>query len=112
MTTSINQANADRRHLAGFRKFQRAALRAVDIVARSLVQHEGDCEARARALVKVSDMRSLVSAYKDAVVGERMVLRISAGQHAAGPGGETEGLCLRWVVDETAGPGGADAAVE
>jgi len=112
MSAGYKQPGADRRHLAGFRKLQRAALRAVDILGRSFVQHEVECETRARALIKVSDMRSLVSAYKEAVVGERMVLGISAGHHSSGPGDEAEGLCLRWVVDETAGPGGAEAAVE
>lgn len=112
MTSDTGRIRADKRHLAGFRKFQRAALKAVDIASRSLECEEPDCDVKARPAVKVSDMKSLVSAYKEAVVGERMVLGIDAVHHGGKAQDEPEELCLRWVVDETAGPGGEGEDIE
>ncbi len=67
------------RHLAGFRKFQNAALRALSLLSASLKKKKVD------QTLKVSDMKSLVSTYKEAVSGERGVLGLSGQQQGGGP---------------------------
>jgi len=93
-----NGSDADRiktRHLKGFSRFQLAALGALSILNRSLKESEGE-----RQQVKVGDIKSLVSAYAEAVEGERMVLGI------VGKGAVEEEATLRWVLDESTGPDG------
>ena len=99
MSQKINGAEGvNRRHLLGFRRFQNAALRALSVLSAALKEdRDGGDRARERSLaVKVGDMKSLVSAYKDAVAGERTVL----GLGGAVPDEWPEEMVVRWVDDE------------
>ncbi len=107
--TDSGRARADKRHLAGFRKFQKAALKAVDAASRRLDRDEPDPDAKARPTVKVSDMKSLVSAYKEAVVGERMVLGIDARPEGRPSDDWPDEMVIRWVDDEPQESDGEDA---
>lgn len=94
----------DTRHLRGFRRFQNAALKALAVVVRLLDGGAGDDDIPYRTAVKVSDMKSLVSTYKEAVVGERLVICADKEDDTHGSpeiGSETY---LKWMIDETAGP--------
>jgi len=81
----------NRRHLLGFRRFQLAALKALTVAVSAL----GEAGERPPA-VKVGDMKSLVSAYKEAVAGERTVLGLGGGHSDIWP----EEMVVRWVEDE------------
>jgi hypothetical protein len=98
---SSEPEKVNRRHLSGFRRFQNAALKALT-VAVSALNDEGEGDTCKKALaVKVGDMKSLVSAYKEAVTGERMVLGLGdASASADWP----EEMVVRWVEDEQQGP--------
>ncbi len=74
------------RHLTGFRKFQNAALRALTLLSEGLKKKKSD------QALKVSDMKSLVSTYKEAVLGERSVLGLSGRQQEEWP----EEVVVRW----------------
>lgn len=98
MHAKYDRDMADTRHLRGFRRFQYAALKALSVALKSLKsetasmpEHGGE-----RAAVKISDMKSLVSAYKEAVSGERMV----TGIESTGDAGWPEEMVVRWVDDE------------
>ncbi len=78
------------RHLAGFRKFQNAAIRALSLLSGGLKKKKAD-----RAL-KVSDMKSLVSTYKEAVMGERNVLGLVGEPQGEWP----EEVVVRWEDPE------------
>lgn len=94
---SNERERVNRRHLLGFRRFQNAALRALT-AAVSVLKDGGDDESSKKALaVKVGDMKSLVSSYKEAVTGERMVLGMGGGNSGDWP----EEMIVRWVEDET-----------
>jgi len=102
----------DTRHLRGFRRFQNAALKALAVVVRLLDGGAEDDDPPSKAAVKVSDMKSLVSTYKEAVVGERLVIGADKIESIHNNDKESPEMCLRWVIDETAGPGGAGAEDE
>lgn len=112
MVSDTEREKTDRRHIAGFKKFQKAAIRALGAALEPFNNKAEDTEEATVPVVKLSEMKSLVSAYKDAVIGERMVLGIGGAHQGGKLRDEPEELCLRWVVDETAGPGGKGADVE
>lgn len=99
----------DKRHVAGFRKFQNAAIKALAAVMRLIDGGPEDEKAAGRAVVKLSDMKSLVSTYKEAVVGEKMISGSEAEYKTHNNTEEDVEYCVRWVIDEDAGPGGAGA---
>ncbi|MGA2191754.1 MAG: hypothetical protein ABSG42_00035 [Nitrospirota bacterium] len=84
----------NKRHLTGFRRFQNAALRALSAISAEL-KKSGMAEG-GKSAVKVGDMKSLISAYKDAVVGERMVLGLTG---AIGGDSWPDEIMVRWVDD-------------
>lgn len=93
----------DKRHVAGFRKFQNAAIKALAAVMRLIDGGPEDEKAAGRAVVKLSDMKSLVSTYKEAVVGEKIVLgsdkSTDVGQSFEWP----DEMIVRWVDDDEQG---------
>jgi hypothetical protein len=93
--SSSEPERVNRRHLLGFRRFQSAALKALAVAVGAL-DDEGNEDASKKLAVKVGDMKSLVSAYKEAVTGERMVL----GLGDAVAGDWPEEMVVRWVEDE------------
>lgn len=105
--TQTDREKTDTRHLRGYRKFQNAALKALAVVVKLLEGGPDEEEPKPRTAVKVSDMKSLVSAYKEAVVGERMLIPTEKEDTDHNNSIEEEEICLRWVTDETAGPLGA-----
>ncbi|MBI5189092.1 MAG: hypothetical protein HZA22_00260 [Nitrospirae bacterium] len=112
MTLAANSSdNVNRRHLAGFRLLQRGALKVYKKAVRTLSGDDADADASKSKtpLVKPTDMKTLVSTYNDAVAGERTVL----GMDTTSPkSSEPEEVQLVWVIDETAGPGGATSDQE
>ncbi len=90
------------RHLTGFRKFQNAALRALALLSAGLKKKKAD-----RAL-KVSDMKSLVSTYKEAVQGERSVLGLSGEPQGEWP----EEVVVRWEDPDGETDGSGTQAAE
>ena len=74
------------RHLTGFRKFQNAALRALSLLSEGLKKKKSD------HALKVADMKSLVSTYKEAVMGERSVLGLTGEPQGEWP----EEVVVRW----------------
>ncbi|MGC2424146.1 MAG: hypothetical protein WA666_07340 [Nitrospirota bacterium] len=89
----IDDASINERHLTGFRRFQNAALRALSVLSTSLrPAPKGTDKKKAEASLKVSDMKSLVSTYKEAVSGERSVLGLSGHQQEQWP----EEMVVRW----------------
>jgi len=98
MKYDIDRIN--RRHLLGFRRFQNAALRALSSTV-SALKPDSTAKQKESAPVKIGDMKSLVSAYKDAVVGERMVLGMESSRSA---GDWPEEMIVRWVEDEEEQP--------
>jgi hypothetical protein len=88
-----DDASINKRHLTGFRRFQNAALRALSLLSASLLPApKGTGEKKAEPSLKVSDMKSLVSTYKEAVLGERSVLGLSGQKQEQWP----EEMVVRW----------------
>jgi hypothetical protein len=88
-----DDASINERHLTGFRRFQNAALRALSALSASLrPAPKGAAKKKAEASLKVSDMKSLVSTYKEAVAGERSVLGLSGKPQEEWP----EEMVIRW----------------
>jgi hypothetical protein len=91
------------RHLRGFRRFQNAALLALSISLKALKGKDPEPKSRLekeKAAVKVGDMKTLVSAYKEAVAGERMVL----GMESAGSSNDwPKEMLVSWVDEDEQG---------
>jgi len=90
-----DDASINERHLTGFRRFQNAALRALSVLSTSLrPAPKGTDKKKSEASLKVSDMKSLVSTYKEAVLGERSVLGLS--DHKQDQEQWPEEMVVRW----------------
>jgi len=92
---AVTAESAARRHAEGFRAFQTTLLR----ILRSMRDGADD----APSTVKPGDLKSLVSAFKEAVMGERLSLGMEGGTDCEG----AEEGSLRWrLLEESEGPGG------
>jgi hypothetical protein len=88
-----DDVSINKRHLTGFRRFQNAALRALYALSASLrPAREGTGKKKAEPPLKVSDMKSLVYTYKEAVLGERSVLGLTGDKQEEWP----EEMVVRW----------------
>jgi hypothetical protein len=88
-----DDVSINKRHLTGFRRFQNAALRALSVLSTSLrPAPKGAGKKKAEPPLKVSDMKSLVSTYKEAVLGERSVLGLTGDRQEQWP----EEMVVRW----------------
>ncbi len=96
---SEDKDRVNRRHLLGFRRFQYVSLRALTKALDAINGRDGGPEPgkpKDGAAVKVGDMKALVSVYKEAVTGERVVLGMGGARQEDWP----EEMLVRWVEDE------------